>query len=284
MAFLGQNDLNNLPKGTIVPFDPNRIKGVSYELGLGREAYLTNSVTGKKEVLKGDNNMIEIAPGQLALLLTEEDIVVPEEYIAFISIKTGQKFKGLVNISGFHVDPGFSGKLLFSVYNAGPKSIVLERGMPYFMIWFSELKSPGSYNGVHSDQRNIRAEYVENLKGELPTPNVLREQIKQYGLAIEKSDLRRENNLSRIKWVGGILIGLLITLNLAFWLSYDRQYDKGYREGLMEGKIDQTLRTYIDDLMSKKLKESFIARPDQATLIKNTLVTPSDTITSDTIK
>ncbi len=60
---------------------------------------------------------------------------------------------GLINVSGFHVDPGFKGKLLFSVYNAGTGPISMEKGEPYFLIWFAELAlkdgEKDTYNGEH---------------------------------------------------------------------------------------------------------------------------------------
>ena len=68
-----------------------------------------------------------IPPGQFGLLITEEVVQVPMDAIAFISIKAGIKFRGLVNVSGFHADPGFSGKLKFAVYNAGSQRLVLDR-------------------------------------------------------------------------------------------------------------------------------------------------------------
>ncbi len=43
-------------------------------------------------------------------------------------------------MSGFHADPGFKGHLVFSVYNAGSSPISLERGQPYFLIWFAQLE------------------------------------------------------------------------------------------------------------------------------------------------
>ena len=48
-----------------------------------------------------------IPPGQFAFLLTEEVVSVPPDALAFISIRAKTKFRGLVNVSGFHVDPGY---------------------------------------------------------------------------------------------------------------------------------------------------------------------------------
>lgn len=49
---------------------------------------------------------VSIEPGEFALMLTDELIHVPEDLVGFISVRFGYKRRGLVNISGFHVDPG----------------------------------------------------------------------------------------------------------------------------------------------------------------------------------
>src|SRR5258708_2602483 len=150
MAFLGKAELQNLLPTCIEPYDDSLLKDVSYELCMGKEAFLTDSKNGKKEILNESNSQVIISPGQFALLLTKEKVKVPTHKIAFISIKFKEKKKGLVNVSGFHVDPGFEGHIIFSVYNAGPATIVIDKGAPCFLIWFSELTSSGTgYSGSH---------------------------------------------------------------------------------------------------------------------------------------
>ena len=133
MAFLGDKAiLKSIQDNDVVkPFVDTRVKNGAYELSLGRQVFLTNSKS--KEISKVEpEGIIHIEPGQFALLLTEETVKIPKDKIGFISVKAKIKFKGLVNVSGFHVDPDFKGKLLFSVYNAGPATIVLKRGENYF--------------------------------------------------------------------------------------------------------------------------------------------------------
>ena len=154
MAFLGVKEVEKLQETNkvIFPFDKSRIKNGAYELSLGKEVYLTDSKTGKVEILDKINNRgIDLNPGQFALLLTEEKVNIPKSKIGFISIKAGEKLKGLINISGFHVDPGFNDHLLFSVYNAGPSTITLNCGEPYFPLWFSEMKTELSDNEAYND-------------------------------------------------------------------------------------------------------------------------------------
>ncbi|MEI6947338.1 hypothetical protein V9K67_09115 [Paraflavisolibacter sp. H34] len=250
MSFLGANELKELLPSLIEPFRQERIENAAYELSLGKEVFSSDSKSGKIELLDDKNRTVEINPGQFALLLTEEKISVPKDKIAFISIKAGEKLKGLVNVSGFHVDPGFSDHLLFSVYNAGPSTIILESGKPYFPIWYCELKtelnSSDAYNKSNEHYNklaHIPPKYIESLKrGELASPNVLLERIKN-----------NEHLINNLKWAAGILITLSISIFLkTIWdLS---KFNEGYSAGIKE----KQLKSQIDTLINKKSLDSLI--------------------------
>ncbi|MHA4810210.1 dCTP deaminase domain-containing protein [Flavitalea flava] len=247
MAYLGTKELVELLPKCIDPFKSERIDNVAYGLSLGAEVYLTDSSTGKKEILDDGNSQVVIKPGQFALLLTGETVTIPNDILAFISIKFSQKIKGLVNVSGFHVDPGFVGKIIFSVYNAGPATIVLDKGEPYFMIWFSKLTSSSTpYAGKHKNQQGISADNISLLKGELASPNVLLERIKS-----------NESLLTNLKWAAGILIGIGITLSLnSLWNTskFNEGYNIAIKEKRLTENIDSALRSYkIDSLVSFKI-------------------------------
>ncbi len=236
MAYLGTSELQALLPTCIDKFNKERIDNVAYELCLGEQVYLTDSATGKKEILDEKNSQVVIKPGQFALLLTDETLTLPNDILAFISIKFSQKIKGLVNVSGFHVDPGFVGKIIFSVYNAGPATIVLDKGKPYFMIWFSELTSKSTpYSGKHKNQQDISAENINALKGELASPNVLLERIKS-----------NESLLKNFIWAAGITIGLGVTLSVkSLWdLS---KFNEGYNIGIKEKKVKEDINNAIKD-------------------------------------
>ena len=129
---------------TLLP--DNKVEGnidcASIALTLGSEVYITPSSdtdTKVKKILTDEDPQFIIPKGQFALLITEEVVKVPSEAIAFISFKAKYKYKGLINVSGFHVDPGWKGRLTFSVYNAGPSDVVLEKGNPFALIWYADL-------------------------------------------------------------------------------------------------------------------------------------------------
>lgn len=90
-----------------------------------------------------------------------------------------KKLTGLLNVSGFHVDPGFRGRLKFSVYNAGPQSIILEVGERAFPIWFCQLseKTSDVYQGSHQDQKLISPADVMVMQGDVASPAAFKEEV-----------------------------------------------------------------------------------------------------------
>ena len=178
-GFWNSTRLKKLGITVIVPFEPERIECNTYELRVAGE-YFETSMEGGKDTVPNDKQMI-IPPGQLALLITQEEVILPPTTMGFISIKFKEKFRGLINVSGFHVDPGFKGRLKFSVYNAGSEKAVLDPGQPLFAIWFVDLMDEESnpYHGDHQNQMHITAEDVRKVQGDIASPGQLKTEINE---------------------------------------------------------------------------------------------------------
>src|SRR5690242_17893137 len=192
MAFWSAEKLALLLPNLITPYDPSSIDCASYILRLGDQAFVTrdDTINGKPDaatiqVLNNNppDHTVCINPGQFAFLLTEESVTVPSHAIAFINMKTKLKFKGLINVSGFHVDPGFSNKLVFGVYNAGPRPIILERKRPLAMIVYADLDRPTSkiYQGAANSRRDIEIDLVQDMTGQVCSPMMLQRQMGELG-------------------------------------------------------------------------------------------------------
>nr|WP_177241418.1 deoxycytidine triphosphate deaminase [Stigmatella aurantiaca] len=197
----------------IEPFQEARVKSAAYELSVGAEVFRTSTEPAVKTMLV-PGAQFEIPPGQLALLITEEVIRIPPDAIGFISIRAGIKFRGLVNVSGFHVDPGFHGRLKFTVYNAGSRSVVVARGTPIFLLWFSSLNQPTAdlHKGDHSGQMEITAEDVMRLSGDTASPADLKLKLDDLRLDYDKRIHALETNqtLARrllIGLIGAVVVG-----------------------------------------------------------------------------
>jgi dCTP deaminase len=216
MAFWSSSTLRErvLEERLIVPYDPARVKHCAYEMGVGREAYIT-SVSKEKTRVPPDEKII-IPPGQFGLLTTQEVVKVPIDAIAFISIRAGIKFRGLVNVSGFHVDPGFEGHLKFAVYNAGSQPVVLDQKQPAFMIWYSELDDvvDDPYQNKKRGRNIITSEDVARIQGEVASPAELKKRLDELKVGYDQKILaiEKEQNIVR-----GLLIAVVLAV-VGVWI------------------------------------------------------------------
>jgi dCTP deaminase len=177
--------MNKCLRGLLISteFEPTLVKQASYDLRLGEEIY----VVGKRapEKITARNPYLSIEPGQFAILTTYEELKIPDNILAFISVRTTFKIQGLVNVSGFHVDPSYEGKLLFVVQNVGPADIRLKYKTPTFSIFFSYLtsnkigKKRDQESNVHFKPKlgGIRLEDVQLLGGSSVTLNKLQKDL-----------------------------------------------------------------------------------------------------------
>lgn len=125
-------------------FKRERIDGASYRLCIGRDFFISPTAEGAESPHRSISRLkreeaFAIPPGQFAVLQTEEQVTVKRDEMALISIRARTKYRGLVNVSGFHVDPGFTGPLTFAVFNAGPVAVHLRQGQDIFLIWYASL-------------------------------------------------------------------------------------------------------------------------------------------------
>lgn len=159
MAFWSGEKLKELipSKGIVEPYDEEMVDCSAFTLTMGPEYFVSPDHStpfseirkrwlqaAKKETVHGTLQDVPgegmvIPPGQFAYLLTEEFVNIPTDVMGFISLKFGVKGAGIINVSGFHVDPGYKGRLIFSVYNAGPSPTRLHRGQKVFLLWLADL-------------------------------------------------------------------------------------------------------------------------------------------------
>lgn len=238
MAFWSGDKLSTYGKSISVvdPFDApdfNRVDCSALVLTLGHECFVTPQMgdvahtkqslapaifTNRRgKVVKEGGGEVIIPSGQFAFLVTEEIVDIPKDVMGFISLKSKQKWKGLINVSGFHVDPGFCGRLVYSVYNAGPSNIHLVRGQPMFLLWIADLD--GSVSGKFSKdmpvpQSGISADLISEVDRPLHSLGSLSERMEA---------LQREVTLIvRVLGALAVIVGLV----LAAWALLPSDNDK----------------------------------------------------------
>ncbi len=190
---------------------------------------------GKRE------NKIFIESGQFALLLTREFVNIPNDLMGFISMKSQFKLQGLVNVSGFHVDPGWKGKLTFTVYNAGPHRIPLKIDDLTFLIWFSKLdiEETGSLYRKNIDVQKMKKEIsvrdVYQIDGETYSPHMLGSHI---------DSIKKRWYLSILFLIVTFLIGLIFGIGSDVFSFYTRD-QVGYKQTIKE-EVYQELKDEIE--------------------------------------
>ncbi|HUP92907.1 MAG TPA: hypothetical protein VM074_11720 [Solimonas sp.] len=212
-------------EGVITPFDRANIDCAAYQLRLGRQAFVTQETKlglidrfavwrgnfpGLNRLAPGD--VVAIPPGQFAYLLTAERIKLPDNVVGFISVKARMKLQGLVNVSGFHVDPGWDGHLIFGVLNAGASTLVFRRGDPLFLLFLADLDRSSTYlytgtaqyGQIPSAMMQSMADGVPSLQSMAVQVDNLRGQVKTYT-------------------VGASIIGILLGIWLAALALPDRE-------------------------------------------------------------
>jgi dCTP deaminase len=192
MSFWGGRKLFDELSGNpiVAPFNADLIDCNAYTLRMGEEYYVTPDTgtwlrKNKKGLLREPRlistpvgsfsrrgGSLVIPSGQFAFLLTEEVISMPQNVMGFISLKSATKFRGLINVSGFHVDPGYKGNLIYSVFNAGPGPIHIQRQEPLFLLWFADLTGRTEakyYKSMPVPQLEIPIRLISDVAKEVPS-------------------------------------------------------------------------------------------------------------------
>jgi dCTP deaminase len=244
----------------IDPYDPTRIDCAAYTLALGPEVFVTTDLRledspdqGLKLTLK-PNAQCRIPPGQFAFLLTEERVEVPANALAFISMRARYKFKGLVNVSGFHVDPGWNGRLVFSVYNAGPSPAVLSRGAGIFLIWYADLdRTSERKKQIANPQESIDDQLVEGMSGQVFSPIALNKDVaelkekaiegrdefaeKHFNLRVELVELRSEHNFyKKVLWFALAIVAAVVVRE-GYLIFFKEPVEKAHTQTIIRERV-----------------------------------------------
>ena len=183
MSFLSRKQISEYVERTDGPrlftenFDPNNLQQCSYDLALGEEVYVVGDKAPRR--LSRRDPFLRLSPGQFAILTCHEMLDIPENLVAFITLRNRYKMEGLLNISGFHVDPTFKGRLLFAVHNIGPTDVRLKFGEPTFTIFFALVGEGVGEPRKNPPLKGISLSDVQQLGGATVTLAKLKKEVDQ---------------------------------------------------------------------------------------------------------
>lgn len=241
MTFWGGQRLltDGKAQAIVDPFDESMIDCSAYTLTLGQEAYVTphygdNPRDSVKQPLaptkhiwiggslqKSGGGVVVIPPGQFAFLLTEEVVSIPRDAMGFISLKSKPKFGGLINVSGFHVDPGFTGKLIYSVFNAGPNPLHFSRGDRLFLLWIADVSG------------EVQSPFYKTGAGYAEIPSDLVTKVAAENHSLQSLSRRVEALSSQVVILSGIAAGLAVVFGLLIaWFGLNHEPNKAVNDGV----------------------------------------------------
>jgi dCTP deaminase len=233
MTFWSGEKLRRRSDGIFVPYNPNQVDRNAYVLRMGNRYYRTadEEQTGKTQVrtILSADEAFQIPPGQFAFLLCKETIKVPNTAMAFISMRTPLKFRGLINVSGFHVDPGYHGQLVYAVFNAGPSAVHLKENDLAFKIWFCDLDKESSSPFIadpHEGLHDISNEMVHGMGREILSLQNMAKKLQDQERDIERRFAEQKPVIDNLTFIwraitlGVIGAGVLALITFAlplFW-------------------------------------------------------------------
>lgn len=179
-------------------YDDTAIDKAAYNLRLGNEVFI--STEDKPTLLTPEDPLVVLKPGEFALLKTHEIVTLSQNLLGFITLRHTFKKHGLLNVSGFHVDPGFRGRLVFSVFNVGPNDVVLRYLEKVFMIFFATVVPATEIDVAHrhQNQQSFSLEDMMAIRGRSASLVHIESRIREI-----------EGN---VRFYGAIVAGVLLAL------------------------------------------------------------------------
>jgi dCTP deaminase len=196
-------------------FLKERLDPAGYRLAMGAEVYISPAKSKDKASVRSlePREAFYIPPGQFAFLLTEELVKVPPDAFALIALRTRTKFKGLVNVSGFHADPGYHGRLIFAVFNAGPGDVHLRRGDDLFIISFATLDKVTERPRLDNERfLHIPSDIVTPIAGEVQSLAGLKEGIHEVREDFDERMHSMERDLAILRWAVALVLSAFVAL------------------------------------------------------------------------
>ncbi len=224
MPFWSGEKLGERLPTLIEPFEEEAIDCAAYTLHVGYEVYVSPDKRisdpnrhSKQNLSRGQS--FTIPPGQFGFVMTTETVTVPDDALAFISIKARIKYGGLINISGFHVDPGYKGQLMFSVLNVGPKPLHLEQGQPLFLIWFADLDRVTASKKGKIGLNGIEPSFVNSISGEILSLQSLSDGYWELKRHLDSQIQDQKSTLSNLRLEVRLTrtIGIALLISLGVW-------------------------------------------------------------------
>lgn len=116
------------------------LEASSYDVRVGTKGILG----GVGVEINLDKEPMELPPGAYGGVISLECLFLPPNICARIGSKRALSYDGVILLTGALVDPGYEGYLLFGLYNASQRRVIIRRGRKICNIVFERLSEAPS--------------------------------------------------------------------------------------------------------------------------------------------
>lgn len=119
-------------------FHTSSLEASSYDIRVGAKGV----VGGEGVEIDIRKEPMELGPGGYGGIISYEKLWLPDNVCARIGSKRALSYDGVILLTGTTVDPGYEGHLLFGVYNASQRKVIIRPNKKICNIVFERLAKP----------------------------------------------------------------------------------------------------------------------------------------------
>src|SRR5260370_18870101 len=123
----------------LAPFEGNSLQPASYDLRVGDSAFAS---TTKQKIDLKQRGVVVIEPGEFIVVETLETVGLDRQTAGQLGLRSEYARKGLLMLSGPHIDPGFRGVLVVRLLNLSPHTAASPHNSPFLTAQFFRLAEP----------------------------------------------------------------------------------------------------------------------------------------------
>lgn len=117
-------------------FERSSLEASGYDIRVGSKGI----VGGEGREVDLTAGPIELGPGAYCGVISKEKLRLPEHILARIGSKRALSYDGVILLTGTVVDPGYEGHLLFGLYNASQRRVIIRQGKKVCNVVFERLQ------------------------------------------------------------------------------------------------------------------------------------------------
>lgn len=139
----GKRLLDAIRNGTMIQNGSEHCaEGVKYDFRMGNRLLLRgrNGPIDASRLQEVERSQLYLEPGEVAFVLTEESLALPDNVVATLSPKRKLSHDGVLVLGGFFIDAGYPGNLLVGLYNFSTARWPLRPGKKLIAAVFYELE------------------------------------------------------------------------------------------------------------------------------------------------